>query len=397
MTTTTAHQDAGLTRAAYYGLAGTTAIIGLAASAIAAKFFILGLDRTESDPLAREALVAAGVLMIVVELAAFGLAALLPRDRLRALRLRLVLTGVLLVGFEVATIYMTQYLIVRGADAQQRAADSRIQYLTTTLAGQQQAAAELRTNAARDSASPYPWIRQHGAATLREAAALEAKTAPLAQDLAQLQEQKRPTMTDALGESGTLAYSGARALLTSVVGLVMIGACGALLRAAREVGQPAAAPVVRPTFANSIQSAPTGAPAAVPTNNSALRWLAAGIPLAAAPAAFAAPSVTVTAPAPAEMPTAGAAEPLNRVTDDDRRYQRILAGVRAGEITPSVRAIQAAERETHPDGKGCATTTAMRYLRRMARDGVIDSMGRGYVLRGAPADTRQMDLISTAA
>ena len=396
MTTTTAHQDAGLTRAAYYGLAGATAIIGLAASAIAAKFFILGLDRTESDPLAREVLVAAGVLMIVVELAAFGLAALLPRDRLRALRLRLVLTGVFLVAFEVATIYMTQYLLVRGADAQQRAADSRIQYLTTTLAGQQQAAAELRANAARDSASPYPWIRQHGAATLREAATLEAKTGPLAQELASLQAQTRPTMTDALGESGSLAYSGARALLTSVVGLVMIGACGALLRAAREVRQPAA-PLVRPNFANSVQAAPGGTPAAVPTNNSALRWLAAGIPLAAAPAAFAAPSVTVTAPAPAEMPAAGSAEPLKRATDDEQRYQRILAAVRAGEITPSVRAIQSAERESSPDGRGCATTTAMRYLRRMERDGVIDSAGRGYVLRSAPADTRQMDLISTAA
>jgi hypothetical protein len=71
-------QDTHLPRWAYRLLALAAAVIGLACSAVTARFFVLGLERTESDGLAREALILAGVLMIVVELAAFGMAALLP-------------------------------------------------------------------------------------------------------------------------------------------------------------------------------------------------------------------------------------------------------------------------------------------------------------------------------
>ena len=66
-------------------LALTCAIIGLASSYVTGQFFILGLEKLEADVLARQALITSGILMIVVELAAFGLAALLPRATLRGL------------------------------------------------------------------------------------------------------------------------------------------------------------------------------------------------------------------------------------------------------------------------------------------------------------------------
>ena len=60
---------------AYIALAAITATVGIASSAVTGKFFVLGLARLESDPVAREVLVAAGLLMIITELIAFGLSA----------------------------------------------------------------------------------------------------------------------------------------------------------------------------------------------------------------------------------------------------------------------------------------------------------------------------------
>ena len=67
-----------LPRWAYTVLAVLAAVIGLASSAVTAQFFVMGLQRVEPDTFARDALMAAGLLMVVTELAAFGLAALLP-------------------------------------------------------------------------------------------------------------------------------------------------------------------------------------------------------------------------------------------------------------------------------------------------------------------------------
>lgn len=415
-------QNTPLSPAAYRLLAVLTAAIGLVASAVTARFFVLGLERMESDSLAREALIAAGLLMIVVELAAFGLAALLPRQQLRGLRMQLMLIGLLLVGFEGVTIYVTQYLLVRGADAHSQGADGRIRHLQTTLAGQQQAAAALRANAERDGASPYAWIRQSGAATLREATALEARTAPLARELAQLQAERRPTLTDALGEPGMLAYSVARALLISVMGLVMFGASGALLRASRPSGRsphPAAPTLATATaaatnatrhgFAHGRQATPAGAAATVPypTSGALRRWAAAGVPIAAIPGAFAAPTVTIEAPVmtatvtrpsvTAKTVTTGTVTPgepvtISTVTESAApsqpprartvtastamtrvRYERIRAGIKAGTITPSVRAVQAAE--------GGGTAEVRACLQRLERDGILVRIGQGYARR----------------
>ena len=63
--------------------------------------------------------------------------------------------------------------------------------------------------------------------------------------------------------------------------------------------------------------------------------------------------------------------------------------MRAGWLTPSVRAIQRSE--------GGGTVTVRAYLQQMEREGVIKRGGRGYALCAAPVDPRQMDLIGGAA
>lgn len=409
---------------AYFALAFITAAIGLAASGVTAQFFVIGLQQLEADAMARDALVAAGILMILTELAAFGLAALLPTQRLRALRWQLMACGVLLVGFEGVTIYATQVALARTSENAHASISSRIANLEQTIAAQRASAAALRAAGARDAESKYPYIRANSAETLRQAVQIERRMEPLAAELQKLHAQQRPTLKDALGDAGVLWYSVVRSLLISVMGLVMFGASGALLRAARS-GRALPAPVAQPE-ATLPQSAPvaqqhtSAAPAnALPADvpqplfgAGAGKWqtgMAVGAAALTPVAAFAAPSPVAQALAQqhsgAEM-TSTASTPASTVAQEgestvwstvqhtsstvkgpvqaqfdaieaqrDTRYEHLKAGVAVGAIKPSVRGLQAIAK--------MGTATARRYLEQMLEDGVIVRAGQGYKLAQA--------------
>lgn len=383
---------------AYRVLAVLAGAIGIAASIVTGQFFIAGLLQLEADAPARDALIAAGVLMIATELAAFFLAALLPTQRLRALRAQLLVCAGALVAFEGATIYLTQRAMQQVSDAQASSLQTRITHLQATLAAQRTTAAALRDNAATQSASKYSWVRQDGAATLRRAADIDQRTDPLAQELAALQAQQRPSIAAALGTTGALAYTVARAVLVSVMGLVMCGAAGALLRAARQASalqqKPAVAPATpaKAAIKAVAQKGSTGTVAPVPklptasVASAAGRWRsAAAMPLAvlAAPAvALVAPTV-VAQPAAAAAPNSAAASTTPAATPEsataspsaDARYQRLRTAVLAGHVKPSVRAMHAAV--------GGSTLAIREYQQRLADEGAIQRHGQGYRLSQA--------------
>lgn len=220
-------------RWAYVFLAAIAAAIGLAASVITAKFFVLGLERIEPDNIARDVLIATGILMILTELLAFGLAALLPSNQLRALRTKLIVCGALLLTFEVATIYITQVALMQNAAVSATAAETKINGLQKSIENRRAAAQSLRVNGESQSASTNAWTRTLGAKALREALQAEQQIDPMVAELAQLQSQVRPNLANVIGETGVLIYSVTRAFLISVMGLVMFGAAGALLRESR--------------------------------------------------------------------------------------------------------------------------------------------------------------------
>jgi hypothetical protein len=434
MNRNTVEQDVHLPRWAYSALALVAAVIGIACSVITAQFFILGLERTETDGLAREALIAAGVLMIVVELAAFGLSALLPRERLKALRTRLIWTGIALVAFEIATLYAVQVTLVRGSEAVHHGASSRIAHLEASIAQNRQAAAALVATGLRSGQSVIASSRADGAQALSEAARIEQRNAALAAELSQLQAGQRPTLAAVLGEDGMIWYSVARGVLIVGMGLVMFAAAGALLRAGRGVSVAADAPASA-TASNAVTA--STAPAVTPPYSAARRWAAAGVPAAALPAAaFASPVITVTAPAypaasysgpvgapvvtapvvatslhagastsmqsgadavdapavkkprRAAAPRAASVRDSGTSYDDGARFMRVKQGIESGRIKPSIRAIYAAE--------GASQEVARRYLAELERIGLIERQSRGYALRGAPAEPRQMELVSAA-
>lgn len=409
--------NAHLPRWAYIALAAITAAIGLATSGVTAQFFVIGLQQLEADAMARDALVAAGILMILTELAAFGLAALLPTQRLRALRWQLMVCGVLLVGFEGVTIYATQVALARTSENTHASVASRIANLEQTIAAQRSSAAALRAAGARDAESKFPWIRQQSAETLRQAVAIERRMEPLSAELQKLHAQQRPTLKDALGDTGVLWYSVVRSLLISVMGLVMFGASGALLRAARSGrALPQSAPVAQ----QHTSAAPANAlPADVtqPMFGAGVGKWQAGVAVGAAAltpvAAFAVPSPVAQAPAqhgatdtvPNTVFTEGKNTVLNTVehgqnghtnTVDrpvehsaaaqqtqfdpiepsrDARYDHLRAGVEKGVLKPSVRSLMRVS--------AMSTVTARRYLAQMLDEGVIVKDGQGYTLAQA--------------
>lgn len=230
-------EASSLPRWVYVILATVTAGIGLAASGVTAQFFVLGLERLEPDPVARSILVATGLLMIATELAAFGVAALLPADTLRGMRRKLIATGVLLLAFEGATIAITQGALDQASEVAASASSQRVQELQASIQARRAAAQSLRENGAKQSASSSAWTRTLGANALRDALKVEGEIEPLAVELTRLQAAARPTTASVLGEQATMAYGLARGLLISTMGLVMFATAGALLREALTQGR----------------------------------------------------------------------------------------------------------------------------------------------------------------
>ena len=390
----TVEQNEHLPAWAYKLLAILIGMVGLAASAVTANFFIIGLLKLEADALARDALIAAGVLMIVAEVLAFSVAALLPRARLASLRRRLTVFGLALLAFEGVTIYATQVALAQAASADTQASLTRIENLRAAIDGQRASATALRSNAERQSASQYSWVRADGAKSLREAVAIEANISHQAAELSGLQAAQRPTLTGILGQEGLAAYSVARALLISSVGIMMCAASGALLQARRSVN---AAPAAHDKDTVAVSPAAPKVPMLLAGGGRYANAVLAPIAVSLAAPALSAPVPVISMPAAAQRLPAvkklQAAAPALASDDtpkprtkraslqdcgvgqhDGARFVRLRAAILKGEIKPTQREIWKAVRASQ--------RVAARYLAEMEAAGELKREGKRYVLVG---------------
>ena len=312
------------------GIALACVAIGLASSTVAGWLLVRGLELTEPDDKARLILTAAVVLMILTELTAFFLTALLPTARLYQLRVM----GVALLVFEVVTIFGTRLVLSDGAESAAIAHSTRIENVQRFIEARKADAGRVRAVGERQAASDNAWTRHLGALAIKQADAMEREIEPLREQLAELQAQRRPTFQHALGPQLALAHSIATPVLISSTGLVLFGVAGLMLRRNRDevrLVQPAVQDQpdpVQPVQAAPVQSispvqtvpeyrtaVPMGAVPAVPQPVSTLhhwRSIAAVAPLEAMSMA----SVAVAAPAaqsPAETATIPEIEPATPV------------------------------------------------------------------------------------
>lgn len=228
-----------LPRWACLALAALCAGLGGWASVVTLRYFEFGARALEADEAARALASTTALLLVVLEMAAFALAALLPRQRLRAQRWGLAVLAVSVLAFECLTIVLVQQGITRAADVGAEARQQRVIELRASITALRATAEELRNAAAASSQSKVLASRQSAAESLNAALETERLVQARTAELAELQAALRPTTTQILGEQGALAYSVTRGLLVSVAGLVLFGAAGSLLRAAGEGVAPA--------------------------------------------------------------------------------------------------------------------------------------------------------------
>lgn len=369
-----AMQTIQLPRWATIALAMLAAAIGLASSAVTAEFFIIGLQQLEAQATAHTALVAAGLLMIAAEVAAFFIAALLPRGH--GLRPLLLTAGALLLAFECVTVFATQHALVQSGTAAQAGQLARIEHLRTSIAAAQASAASLAATAQEQVGSRFIGQRQDGAQTLRTAQELQQQADTQAQELAGLLASQKTTLADTFGQTGTVAYSAARALLLTVTGLVMMSAAGALLRSAQGI-----------TPLPVLQERPLPAVTVAPSSNSwrGMSSLPAIVASATVPITWAMPAITVPAVPPPTVPVpaqpqggTGAAQHSDTVPvpTPGPRYAQARAAVLDGSLgVPSVRAIQSLV--------GGNTSAARAIQACLVAEGLITRCGQGYQLANA--------------
>ena len=322
--------------------------IGVASSTVAGRMLVHGLEVTEPDTTSRAILTAAGVLMIVTELTAFFLAALLPATRLYQLRI----LGLSLLVFEIVTIGGTRLVLNSSAEAATVAHATRIENVKRAIEARQADVRSLREVGERQTASEHAWARHLGVQTIQKAEALDREIEPLRETLADLQARSRPTLQHALGAELALAHSIAMPVLVSSTGLVLFGVAGLVLRRSAPVHKPEA-PVIP-----KVSGLPHWKP------------IVASIPVAAVAAPAATAPVPVSVPQPAT--DTHATETADTDSKDDARYQQLRAAVLAGDVKPSMRAVRNA-------GYG-GTVTVQRYLHRLVAEGVTAKSGQGYVV-----------------
>lgn len=410
--TSEASTDMHLQGWVYSLLATVFGLVGICASAVTADFFIVGLLKLESDATARNALIAAGVLMIVAEVLAFGVAGLLPRQKMGSLRRKLIAFGLALLAFEIVTIYVTQVALAQTSNVQAQSTQTRITALEHSIASQRASAAALRLNADRQTASTHSWIRVEGAKSLKAAVELEKLATEQGVELAALQTTQRPTMTGILGHQGMVGYSVARALLISIVGIMMCAVAGALLRARRSAiaaMRQAAAPsplIHQPELLTETNAAVASNAIVAPIFGKGGFGYACIAPIVS----FAAPVIAIPAqaqsvqqapsskndetpevaiapeaavdntPVEPEQQHTAAEEVVSRPAmqdtgignDDGTRFQRVRDAILSSEIQPSLRAIW--------NLAGASQRVAQRYLGAMEQAGEIERCTRGYRL-----------------
>lgn len=214
--------------ALHASIAVFTLVVGLAASALTVKMFTLALAATEQDAAVRAAMAGVGALFVAAEMGAFAVRGLLPRQMKTARRALLVL-GIALMGFEVATIYVTQTSLAATAQAAALARAGQIEAIQKGIASAREAAATLRATATADESSKFSWVRARVAGELQQAAAVEQPVAAQVQHLAVLQAQAAPTLKDTLGHTGQVIYIMGRAILMTAIGAIMFSIFGAIL------------------------------------------------------------------------------------------------------------------------------------------------------------------------
>jgi len=363
-----------LPRWAYLALSVPCVAAGVWASSITLQYFAHGAAALETDPTIRTLATSAAMLLVVLGMAAFGLAALMTEAQLWARRWALGAFSSAVMLLEIATIISVQMAMATGAVMAQGAVvgdladlQHQVAQIEAQAASYAATAAVMRTNGKPTKAAPFDAL----------AAAERAKTAPLYIQISAARNAVRPTLVGMLGERAALAYVIVRGGLIALGGVVFLGAGGALVRLGLQGDDAPDTPQVRQPAAKVRRKITPVTFAGIHLRS---RFSGqSGRAFVGRPAAQPAP---VTPPAPADAPAQvqkvhSVPERVQVQKEASAKVRQVPAGLRAaiesGECKPSQGAIKLFA--------GCGQETAEGYLSQLAADGVIvkRASGKGWV------------------
>jgi hypothetical protein len=394
-------------------------------------FIIEGIEATEPDSPARLAKIAAGILLLILELSAFGIAGQWTEYKtvLRSL-------GFFILALEITLMSVSQISIGMTAGKAATHGKDNSSELREQAKENREAAAALRADADKLRKSKHAWKQEEAAKKSSEAAALSRGAGASVADMSKANTAAVSTpVIEVVGERGLIALSIALSVALSLSGITLMHVAGSLRRRAsgalpvdlqilellqRVHGVPGGQAVPRLAPSPATPAAPAKQ-AATPVYSS---WTGKGIPLAtvgalgvmgAAQTVQAAPAAPTAAPVNADRAAAMTpvnVNPLSPVNDyppavvtpvnvdpqapakkarkarvahdgavmdtgvgehDGYRYRRALAGVKAGTMRPSRDGLFAAV--------GASPPTAKRYIEAMAAAGEVvpNPNGCGWV------------------
>lgn len=425
--------------------ARTTAVLcfGLAllTAGTTAWFVVEGIQATEPASSARWAKVASGVLLLILELSAFGLAGQWPEHKkvLRPL-------GWCILALEITLMSVSQISIGLTAGKAATNGAGTMEEIRAQAKEARAAAEALRADAEKLRKSKHGWLQQQ-AGERSAAAAEQSKSAAAA--VASLEKHSVATVStpivEIVGQAGLIALSVALSLALSLSGIVLMHVAGSLWRRAsgalpvdvqilellhRIHGVPAApAQIVPPaSFKQTGAVAPKDASTGLSYSAKAALAGAGALAAMAAPVAHSAPAVPMKAKAPAAplaVPATSASETVHSgasVSVQPSALEFVQSGasetvqtaasvsVQSNAKRPRVKRAVSAKIDTGTDGKagarfkrikaavkagklkpsmraiqaieGGSQDVVLDYLRQLETEGVIVRAGRGYALAG---------------
>lgn len=212
---------------AYITLSAFCAAAGVWASEVTYRNFVHGAEALESDPALQALAKSAALLLVVLGMAAFALAAILDEAELKARKVALSALAGFIVTLEMVTIGAFQSALVVGAGMSQSAVIGDVASLERQIAqNEKQSENHLATAASLRANDQLKWAR----VSEEKAAAEKAKNDSLYKQLSEARKAKRPTLSGMMGEGWAMIYVVVRGSLVSFCGMVFLGVGGAMLR-----------------------------------------------------------------------------------------------------------------------------------------------------------------------
>ena len=202
---------------------------------VTAWVIVQGINATEPASPARNAKVASGVLLLVLEGCVFSLAG---QWREHSFVLRTL--GWSIFGLQIALMTLANYSV--GATAGKAAALSTatVAQIVAQADDSRKNAATLRESAAKLNKSKHGWLNEQGGKTSSEAAQQTAAAAGAVEKLEKMQALTTSTpLVETIGETGLLVLSGAISLIMECAGIALMHVAGSL----RHKAQAGALPV----------------------------------------------------------------------------------------------------------------------------------------------------------